>query len=64
MGFGGFEQTFHEIVIGGESAQTLRKHLQSCLVQDSIYFHAGLGKARDYPEHLKTKLKDDLYCFY
>jgi hypothetical protein len=50
-----------EIVIGGGSAQTLRKHLQSCLVQDSVYFHAGLGKAWDYPEYLKAKLKDDLY---
>jgi hypothetical protein len=50
-----------EIVIGGGSAQTLRKHLQSCLVQDSVYFHAGLGKAWDYPEPLKAKLKDDLY---
>jgi hypothetical protein len=50
-----------EIVIGGGSAQTLRKHLQSCLVQDSVYFHAGLGKAWDYPESLKAKLKDDMY---
>jgi hypothetical protein len=51
-----------EIVIGGGSiAQTLRKHLQSCLVQDSVYFHAGLGKAWDYPVQLKAKLKDDLY---
>jgi hypothetical protein len=50
-----------EIVIGGGSAQTLRKHLQSCLVQDSVYFHAGLGKAWDYSEHLKAKLKDDMY---
>jgi hypothetical protein len=50
-----------EIVIGGGSAQTLRKHLQSCVVQDAVYFHAGLGKAWDYPEQLKAKLKDDLY---
>jgi hypothetical protein len=50
-----------EIVIGGGSAQTLRNHLQSCLVQDLVYFHAGLGKAWDYPEQLKAKLKDDLY---
>jgi hypothetical protein len=50
-----------EIVIGGGSAQTLRKHLQSCLVQDSVCFHAGLGKAWDYPEPLKARLKDDLY---
>jgi hypothetical protein len=50
-----------EIVIGGGSAQTLRKHLQSCLTQDAIYFHAGLGKGWDYPESLKAKLKDDLY---
>jgi hypothetical protein len=50
-----------EIVIGGGSAQTLRKYLQSCVVQDVVYFHAGLGKAWDYPEQLKAKLKDDLY---
>jgi hypothetical protein len=43
-----------ETVIGGGSDQTLWKHLQSCLVQDSVYFHAGLGRAWDYPEQLKA----------
>jgi hypothetical protein len=50
-----------EIVAGGGSVQVLRKHLHNLLGQDNLYVHAGLGKAWDYPEHLKAKLKDDMY---
>lgn len=57
-------------VVGGGSVQVLQQHLHDCLGRDKISFHAGLGKAWDYPDELKDKLKDDkyyrfadLYCF-
>jgi hypothetical protein len=50
-----------EIVAGGGSVLALYPYLSELFGGNSVSFHAGLGKAWDYPECLKDKLKDDLY---
>jgi hypothetical protein len=49
------------VIVGGGSVQVLQHHLYDCLGRDKISFHAGLGKAWNYPDELKGQLKDDLY---
>ncbi len=58
------------MIIAGGGAQVLEPYLYECLYREKLSFHAGLGKAWNYPEELKSKLKDDLahrfadlYCF-
>jgi hypothetical protein len=58
------------MIVAGGGAQVLEPYLYQCLYREKLSFHAGLGKAWNYPNELKDKLKDDLahrfadlYCF-
>jgi hypothetical protein len=50
-----------EIVAGGGSVLALHLYLSELFGRNSVSFHAGLGKAWDYPERFKDLLEDDLY---
>jgi hypothetical protein len=55
-------QTVETLIVGGGTAQTVRKYLRECLPTDlKLSLHSGLGRAWDYPNSLQQKLSPNLY---